>query len=100
VKKTRQNKNLDDLPCPHAGTPDLTRSVSGLRIGRRRPPQAAGLRDVLGGSDQLHDKISPGHLPVRHARPLNGRHYRHQRDAGGPGVLKDAVICRLFGAKG
>ena len=54
--------DLDDLPRPSSGVPDrmLARPVSGLRIGCRCPPQAARLRSLLGGCDQMGDKNRAG----------------------------------------
>ena len=49
---------LDGLPRPEAGaaTPALAGAIGGLRICQRSPPQAAGLRRLVGGRDQLRDE--------------------------------------------
>ena len=68
-RRTRRGADLsglNDLPCADAGARDLVlvRPVGGLRIGWRCPPQAAGLRNLLGGCDQMRDKnrTGPGRL--------------------------------------
>ena len=59
--------NLSDVPGPEAGAQDRppVRPISGLRIGGGRPPQAPGLRGMVGGRNQLRDKkrAGPGRRP-------------------------------------
>ena len=75
--------SLDGLPRPEAGAaaPDLAGAIGGLRIRQRSPPQAAGLRRLVGGRDQLGDEAWIG--PRRRSRrPVHGLGHRHQLDAG------------------
>ena len=92
--------DLDDLPRPDAGAQDLmqVRPVGGLRIGRRCPPQAAGLRNLLGGCDQMRDKnrVGLGWLRTGSLRPLRRRDHWHERNAGGLCIRNDAIIYRLL----
>ena len=92
--------DLDDLPRPSSGVPDsvLVCSVSGLRVGSRCPPQAARLRSLLGGCDQMGDKnrAGPGQRPAGSLRPLRRWRHRHQRNAGGLWLRKEAVIRLLW----
>ena len=92
--------DLDDLPGPDAGRSGPDASAPRRRPARRPALPAAGSR-VCGTCSAVAiswvTKIERRDSPlVRHARPLNGRHHRHQRDAGGPFVREDAVICRLL----
>ena len=90
----------DDLPGPDAGGAGLALvgAVSGLRIGGGCPPQAAGLRGMLGGREQMGDKGrgGPRRLAGRSCVHSVGCDHRHQRDAGRPGVGNAAVIYRLL----
>ena len=56
--RTRLSADLDGLPRPEAGaaTPGLAGAIGRLRIRQRSPPQAAGLRRLVGGRDQLGDE--------------------------------------------
>ena len=56
----------------------------------------------LGGCDQMRDKsrVGPQQPRTGRMRPVNGRDHRHQRDAGGLWIRKDAVICRLLWSTG
>jgi hypothetical protein len=91
--------NLNDLPRPKASVGDRAsvRLVSGLRVGWRCPPQAAGLRRLLGGCDQMRDKTrtGPRQRSDRSLRPLRRGNRRHQRNAGQGCVRRGAVIQGL-----
>jgi hypothetical protein len=52
------------------------------------------LRSLLGGRNQVGDKVGAGRRPVWYAPSAPAWHHRHQCDAGRFGVI-DAVICRL-----
>ena len=58
----------DDLPRPprHAAAFLNARAISGLCIRERATPQAAGLRRLLGGRDQVRDEgcVRPCHGPL------------------------------------
>ena len=58
ARRTSLSTDLDGLPGPEAGaaTPDLAGAIGRLRIRQRSPPQAAGLRRLVGGRDQLGDE--------------------------------------------
>ena len=92
--------DLNDLPRPKASVGDRAsvRLVSGLRVGWRCPPQAAGLRRLLGGCDQMGDKnrAGPGQRPAGSLRPWRRWRHRHQRNAGGLWLRKGAVICLIW----
>ena len=83
ISRTRLSADLDGLPRPEAGaaTPDLAGAIGRLRIRQRSPPQAAGLRRLVGGRDQLGDegRIGPRR---RSRRPVHGLGHRHQLGAG------------------
>ena len=92
------SKILDDLPGSDARARGLVlvRAVGVLRIGGRSPPQAAGLRDALGGCDQMGDEDRVGPGLARRPRPLRRCDHRHQRDTGHLDVLKDAIFRLLW----
>ena len=72
-RRTSLSADLDGLPRPEAGaaTPDLAGAIGGLRIRQRSPPQAAGLRRLVGGRDQLRDEGWIG--PRRRSRSTSAR---------------------------
>ena len=84
TNRIRLSADLDDLPRPEAGAgpPGLAGAVGQLRIRERSPPQAAGLRRLVGGRDQLGDEgwIGPRRAP--RWRPGHGLGYRHQLGVG------------------
>jgi hypothetical protein len=96
----RAGPDLNDLPRPQAGVRDRAsvRLVGGLRVGRRCPPQAAGLRCLLGGCDQMRDKnrTRPRQRSDRSLRPLRRGDRGHQRNAGRGCVRKGALIQGLL----
>ena len=92
--------DLNDLPRPKAGVGDWVsvRLVSGLCVGRRCPPQAAGLRRLRGGCNQMRDKNRtwPRQRSDRSLRPVRRGDRRHQRNAGRGCVRKGAIIQGLL----
>ena len=56
--KKRVKTKLDGLPGPEAraAAPELAGAIGRLRIRKRCPPQAAGLRCLVGGRNQLSDE--------------------------------------------
>ncbi len=77
------------MSWPDAGAldPMLVLFVGGIRVGRGRPAQAAGLRCLFLCRDQVRDKnrVGRGRLVVR-LGPLRRLDQWHQRHAGGFGV--------------
>jgi hypothetical protein len=98
--RTRRRINLDYLPRPAGSALSrvLVCAIGGVRIRKRCPPQAARLRLLLGGRDQLRDKNRAGEGPLRARalRPLRRWDHRDQRDTGRFCVHNDAVFHRLL----
>ena len=80
-------------PVPTIGMP--VRGIGGVGVGSRGAPQAARLRDLLDGRNQMGDENRAGAGQRTAARPLRGRDHRYQCRAGGASVLGDAVVRHL-----
>lgn len=85
------------MPGPGPGNAGLALgAVSGLRVGSRCLTQAAGLRDMLGGRQQLRDESRGGSRGLPAGRcPFRPLRDRHQRDAARTCVGGAAVLYRL-----
>ena len=96
--RTSDDLKSDGLPGPEAGAvaPALAGAVGGLRIGQRTTPQAAGLRRLGRGRDQLGDEARIGPRDRAFRQPAHGLGHRHQRDAAGFVGVQYLAIQHLF----